>query len=137
MALVAGFEHLLKSYDVRDLLDDIASADPPAYLRRCFAEASSAAYLSWARVQQLAVCAMVLDAVVNQRDYEDFEPELLADWRIHYAKAFGKLTGLAVMGLRRAQERDSILVELAAADPQHVPDARVELAELERRLAAV
>ena len=35
---MAGFEHLLKSYDVSDTLDDIASADPPAYLRRCFAE---------------------------------------------------------------------------------------------------
>ncbi len=38
---MAGFEHLIKSYDVRDLLDDIASSDPPAYLKRCFAEGSS------------------------------------------------------------------------------------------------
>ena len=65
---MAGFEHLIQSYDVGDLLDDIASADPPAYLRRCFAEGSSAPALSWPRVQQLAVCAMVLDAIVNDRD---------------------------------------------------------------------
>ena len=63
---MAGFEHLIKSYDVRDLLDDIASSDPPAYLRRCFAEGSSAPHLPWPRVQQLAVCAMVLDAVLNK-----------------------------------------------------------------------
>ena len=37
---MADFEHLVKSYDVSDLLDEIASADPPAYLRRCFAEAA-------------------------------------------------------------------------------------------------
>jgi hypothetical protein len=34
---MAAYEHLVKSYIVRDPLDDIASADPPAYLRRCFA----------------------------------------------------------------------------------------------------
>ena len=51
---MAAYEHLVKSYDVRDLLDDIASADPPAYLRRCFAEGYSAPSLSWSRVQQLA-----------------------------------------------------------------------------------
>src|SRR5271165_969014 len=79
MRSMAGFEHLLKAYEVGDQLDDIASADPPAYLRRCFAEGSSAAVLSWMRVQQLAVCAMVLDAVVNDRDYEFFERELIAD----------------------------------------------------------
>ncbi|GEM_PF-6307103 len=31
---MAAFEHLIESYDVGDLLDDIASADPPAYLHR-------------------------------------------------------------------------------------------------------
>ena len=59
---MAAYEHLLKSCNVRDLLDDIASADPPVYLRP--------ASLSFGRVQQLAVCAMVVDAIVNQRDYE-------------------------------------------------------------------
>ncbi len=78
---MAGFEHLLKSYDVSDLLDDIASADPPSYLRRCFAEGCSTPSLSWPRVQQLALCAMVLDSIVNDRDYDVFEPELIADWR--------------------------------------------------------
>src|SRR6202161_708659 len=96
MRSMAGFEHLMQSYDVGDLLDEIASADPPAYLRRCFAEGSSAPVLSWTRVQQLAVCAMVLDAIVNDRDYEFFEHELIADWRIHYAKAGAKMRDLGV-----------------------------------------
>jgi hypothetical protein len=103
---MAGFEHLVESYDVRDLLDDIASADPPAYLRRCLAEGLSAPVLSWHRVQQLAVCAMVLDAIVNDRDYEFFEHELIADWRIHYAKAGAKMRDLGVQALHRVLERD-------------------------------
>ena len=79
---MAAYEHLVKSYNVGDLLDDVASADPPAYLRRCFAEGCSAPELSWRRVQQLAVCAMVLDAVVNGREYDFLEHELIADWRV-------------------------------------------------------
>lgn len=55
MGRMTGFEHLLNSYDVRDLLDEIASADPPAYLRRCFAEGISTPTLSFSRVQQLGV----------------------------------------------------------------------------------
>ena len=51
MGPMAAYEHLVKSYDVGDELDDIASANPPAYLRRCFAEGHSASVLSWARVQ--------------------------------------------------------------------------------------
>ena len=66
---MAAFEHLLKSYDIGDQLDDIASSDPPAYLRRCFAEAISTPELPRARVQQLTVCAMVLDSILNDRDY--------------------------------------------------------------------
>ena len=92
---MADFEHLIKSYDVGDLLDEIASAEPPAYLRRCFAEGSSAPVLSWVRVQQLAVCAMVLDAIVNDRDYEFLERELIADWRVHYARACMKMKDTA------------------------------------------
>ena len=103
---MAAYEHLVKSYEVRDLLDDIASANPPAYLRRCFAEGYSAPVLSWSRVQQLAVCAMVLDAIVNDREYEFFEHELIADWRIHYASACGKLKDAAVQALHRILERD-------------------------------
>jgi len=34
---------------------------------------------------------MVVDAIVNGRDYESFEQELIADWRIHYAGACAKL----------------------------------------------
>jgi hypothetical protein len=122
---MAAFEHLLKSYDVADLLDDIASADPPAYLRRCFAEGSSAPVLSWARVQQLAVCAMVLDAIVNDRDYEFFERELMADWRVHYAKACAQLKDLSATSLRRALE------QFPPADSQ----AAAELETLINRLA--
>jgi hypothetical protein len=105
MLSMAGFEHLVQSYDVGDLLDDIASADPPAYLRRCFAEGSSAPSLSWPRVQQLAVCGMLLDAIVNGRDYELFEHELIADWRVHYARACMKIKDTALQALRRVLER--------------------------------
>jgi hypothetical protein len=123
---MAIYEHLVKSYDVRDLLDDIASADPPAYLRRCFAEGCSAPTLSWTRVQQLAICAMVLDAIVNGRDYEIFEHELISDWRIHYAGSCAKLKDTAVQALRRALERNR---------PQD-PDSAVELEQLASSLSA-
>src|SRR3984885_1069411 len=102
---MAGFEHLIQSYDVGDLLDDIASAEPPAYLRRCFAEGVAAPTLTWPRIQQLAVCAMVLDALINDRDYEVFEHELIADWRIHYAKACAKFKDTALQALHRVLER--------------------------------
>jgi len=121
---MAAFEHLVKSYDIGDLLDDIASADPPAYLRRCFAEGYSAPLLPWPRVQQLAVCAMVLDAIVDDRDY-DFEHELIADWRLHYAGACAKLKEPAVQALRRILERDR---------PQDA-DAAAELEQLAGRVA--
>jgi hypothetical protein len=126
MGAMAAYEHLVKSYDVRDLLDDIASADPPAYLRRCFAEGCSAATLSWTRVQQLAICTMVLDAIVNGREYEIFEHELISDWRIHYAGACAKLKETAVQALRRALEHDR---------PQD-PDAATELEQLASTLSA-
>ncbi len=125
MDSMAGFEHLLKSYDVSDLLDDIASADPPSYLRRCFAEACSAPSLSWPRVQQLALCAMVLDSIVNDRDYDVLEPELIADWRSHYGHACAHVKDTAVLALRRAQG------DLRPQDP----DSAAELEELGRRLA--
>lgn len=121
---MAGFEHLVESYDVGDQLDEIASADPPAYLRRCFAEGLSTPVLSWSRVQQLAVCAMVLDAIINDRDYEFFEHELMADWRVHYAKACLKLKELAQQALHRVLERDR---------PKD-PDAVAELDMLAKRL---
>ena len=117
---MAAYEHLLKSYDVRDALDDIASADPPAYLRRCFAEGHSAASLSWVRVQQLAVCAMVLDAVANDREYESFEHELIADWRIHYAAACGRLKSTAAQALRRVLDRERPQDPDAAAELEHL-----------------
>jgi hypothetical protein len=120
MDKMAGFEHLLDSYDVGDMLDDIASADPPAYLRRCFAEGCSAPSLSWTRVQQLALCAMVLDSIVNHHDYEVLEPELIADWRQHYGHACTQMQEIAVLALRRAQE----------SSKSHDPDAAAELSEL-------
>jgi hypothetical protein len=127
MARVAAFEHLLKSIDVSDMLDDIASADPPAYLRRCFAEGCSTPSLSWMRVQQLALCAMVLDSILNDRDYEVLEPELIADWRLHYGRACAQFKSTAVAAVRRALE---------AARSQN-PEAAAEMEELERRLAPV
>src|SRR5579862_644685 len=105
MVPMAAYEHLVKSYDIGDQLDEIASADPPAYLRRCFAEGSSAPALSWPRVQQLAVCGMLLDAIVNDRDYDFFEHELIADWRVHYARACMKIKDTALQALRRVLER--------------------------------
>jgi hypothetical protein len=122
---MAGFEHLLKSYDVGDLLDEIASADPPSYLRRCFAEGYSTPTLSWPRVQQLAICAMVLDSIINDRNYDDLEPELIADWRTHYGPACVRMKENAVSALNRALER------VRAQDP----DAAAELEELQHRLA--
>jgi hypothetical protein len=122
---MADFEHLIQSYDVGDLLDEIASADPPAYLRRCFAEGSSAPVLSWVRVQQVAVCAMVLDAIVNDRDYEFLERELIADWRVHFARACIKIKDTALQALRRVLEHDR------PADPE----AAAELETLANRLA--
>ncbi len=128
MASMASFEHLLKSYDVADQLDDIASSDPPAYLHRCFAEGVSSPELSFARVQQLSVCAMVLDSIVNDRDYEGFEPELLSDWRVHFAAACARFKDTAVAALRRA-------LDLLHAEPQEA-EAAAELEELQHRLAA-
>jgi hypothetical protein len=126
MEAMATYEHLLKSYDVRDQLDEIASADPPAYLRRCLAEGFSASTLSFTRIQQLTVCVMVLDAVVNGRDYEVFEHELIADWRIHYAGACAKLKDSGVQVLHRILEHDR---------PQD-PDAVAEIEQLASSVAA-
>jgi hypothetical protein len=133
----AGFAYLLKAVEVGDVLDDIASSNPPAYLLRCFAEGVSAPYLSWSRVQQLAVCAMALDAVVHTRDYAGFEPELLADWRLHYMAAFERLAEPAVLALRRARQRDSAVADPAAANPAHKAEVAAELEELEHRLGGV
>ena len=121
---MAGFEHLLKSYDIGDELDDIASSDPPAYLRRCFAEGVSAPELSPTRIQQLAVCAMVLDSILNDREYDGLEPELVADWRAHFARAGARMQETAVAALRRAAQ------SLQTQDP----DAAAEVEELEHRL---
>ena len=126
MGAMAAYEHLVKSYDVRDLLDDIASADPPSYLRRCFAEGCSAPSLYWSRVQQLSICGIVLDAIVDGREYEIFEHELIADWRIHYGGACAKLKDTAVQALRRTHERER---------PQD-PAAAAELEQLASSLSA-
>jgi hypothetical protein len=125
---MGSFEHLLKSYDVADQLDDIASSDPPAYLHRCFAEGISSPQLSFTRVQQLSVCAMVLDSIVNDRDYEGFEPELMSDWRVHFAPACARFKDTAVAALRRA-------LDILRAQPADA-DAAGELEELQHRLAA-
>jgi hypothetical protein len=122
---MAGFEHLLKSYDVGDQLDDIASSDPPAYLRRCFAEGLSTPELSFARVQQITICGMVLDSILNDRDYAVLEPELIADWRVHYGQNCARMKGAAVAVLHRALE------SLRGREPE----AAAELEELEQRLA--
>jgi len=71
------------------------------------------------------VCAMVLDAVVNDRDYEFFEHELISDWRVHYRTACGKLKDLAQQALLRILDREK------PADAQAVS----ELEALEQRVA--
>jgi hypothetical protein len=124
MDTMTGFEHLLQSCDVGDMLDDIASADPPAYLRRCFAEACSSPALSWTRIQQIGLCAMVLDSILNNRDYDGLEPELISDWRLHFAHACSPMRAIAREALGRAD-----------AMPAVPADAVPELAELEHRLA--
>jgi hypothetical protein len=116
MPAMTGFEHLLKSYDVADELDAIASADPPSYMRRCFAEGLSSPELSFARVQQITVCGMVLDSIINDRDYETLEPELIADWRVHYAPACAQLQSTALAALRRALARLRTQDAAAAAE---------------------
>ena len=126
---MAGFDHVLKSYDVRDQLDEIASSDPPAYLRRCFAEGISTPELSPSRIQQLCVCGMVLDSLLNDRDYDRLEPELIADWRAHYGGAFAPLRENALAALRRALE------QMRNEDGLD-PDAAAELLVLEQRLGS-
>jgi hypothetical protein len=69
---------------------------------------------------------MVLDAIVNGREYEIFEHELIADWRIHYGGACAKLNDTAVQALRRVLERER---------PQD-PDAVTELEQLAGSLRA-
>jgi hypothetical protein len=125
MDTMTGFEHLLQSCDVGDMLDAIASADPPAYLRRCFAEGCSSPTLSWPRIQELALCAMVLDSILNNRDYEGLEPELISDWRVHFAHACSQMRTLALEALRRAGDMPAVPA-----------DAAPEIAQLEHRLAA-
>jgi len=67
-----------------------------------------------------------VDAIVNGRNYESFEHELIADWRIHYASACAKLKDGAVQALHRVLERDR---------PQD-PEAAMELEQLASSLAA-
>ncbi len=123
---MADAEHLIDSYDVESLLDEIASADPPAYLRRCFAEGLATAQLSYARVQQLAVCAMVIDAVVDGQSYAGLEPELIADWHEHFLAQFAALKSLAARVLQGLLERGAASAE---------PAALGELRQLQQRLA--
>jgi hypothetical protein len=125
MDTMNSFEHLLQSCDVGDMLDEIASADPPSYLRRCFAEGCSSPTLSWSRVQELALCAMVLDSILNHREYDGLEPELVSDWRLHFSGSCAQMRTIALEALRRAGELPAIPA-----------DAAPELAEIEHRLAA-
>jgi hypothetical protein len=125
MWAMPDLQHVLKSYPLADLVDEIASANPPAFLRRCFAEGVSAPHLSWARVQELAGCALVLDAVVAGRDDGGIEPELVADWHAHYGAEFARLKSLAAQALGRAAGPDA-----PAADA----DALAELRQLREHL---
>jgi hypothetical protein len=114
-ASMQDYEHLLGSYDMADLLDEIASADPPAYLRRVFAEGVAAPRLSLRFVHELAACAVVLDAVINAHDYPELEPELVADWRAHYGATLSPLRTVAAASLQRVLDADPPLTDAAAA----------------------
>jgi hypothetical protein len=118
MGTVGNPIQLLKSYPIADQVDDIASADPPAYLHRLFAEAVSEKSLSLARVQQIAVCAMVVDAVNSGREYPGLEPELMADWREHLGPDMAKLKAPAAQALR------------ASLAPGSAPGDAIQAAEL-------
>jgi hypothetical protein len=67
---------------------------------------------------------MVLDSILNNRDYDGLEPELISDWRVHFSVACSSMRPIALEALRRA-----------SAMPAVPADAAPELAELERRLA--
>jgi glycogen synthase len=67
---------------------------------------------------------MVLDSIVNGRDYEGLEPELVSDWRVHFSHACAQMRDIAVQALRHAGEMPAVPA-----------DAAPELAELEHRLA--
>jgi hypothetical protein len=120
-----AFEQLLKSFSIDDLLDEIASANPPAFLRRCFAEGLASPRLGDAHAREVVGCAIVLDAVVNEREYPGVEPELIADWRVHYGRTLVALQPLAVQALRRAAEQDEALSAAETGD---------DVQELQRRL---
>jgi len=123
---VPDLANLFQSYDFGALVDEIASADPPAFLHRCFAEGLAEPHLTHTHVQELAGCALVLDALLHGREYPALEPELIADWRVHYAKSWAPLAAPAVAALHRAVEQDPSLSAKAAA----------ELRELQSSLAA-
>jgi hypothetical protein len=69
---------------------------------------------------------MVLDSILHDRDYENLEPELIADWRARYLPLCARMQETALAALRRA------LTEIRIQDPQAVP----ELEQLEQHLAA-
>ena len=119
--------HLLRSYDIDALLDEVAGADPQSYLHRCLAEGVAAPRLSWQRVQQLAACAILIDAVATAHDYDFLEHELIADWREHRAADFRALKSLAARALQAALRQTASVPDA---------DALAELRELEQRLAA-
>ena len=87
---MAGFEHLDPIPTTSAIeLDEIASADPPAYLRRCFAEGIvRARIVAGVRVQQLAVCVDGTRLPSSMTETTSpWSRELIADWRAHYEPA--------------------------------------------------
>ena len=62
---------------------------------------------------------MVLDAIVNDRDYEFFEHELIADWRMQYARTCTKIKDSALQALRRVLEHDRPTDPDAAAETRN------------------
>jgi hypothetical protein len=77
---------------------------------------------------------MVLDAIINDRDYEFFEHELVSDWRVHYRKSCSKLKETALQALRRVPRRNDADAGAAQAG---AAQADAELETLIKRLAEV
>ncbi len=126
---VSDFADLIQNDATATLLDEIASADPPAYLHRCFAEGLAAPRLAPARIRELVVGAVLIDAVAGGLDYDGLEPELIADWRAHYGAEFARLRPLAARALQ-------VALQAAVMPPELPAQSLPALHELAQRLAA-
>ena len=93
---MATFEHLVKSYEIDDLLDDIASANPPAHLRRrSRGRGLPAAAISAVMLATLAACRTPsLSPGVTTTERAPLSPPLVDatdDWHALLIAPFGSV----------------------------------------------